>query len=262
MDKKYAHNFASSESNYAKSSLSKNLIFKWLISGVFLLLLIWVLSLSISSFNATGQCLSKLESISDIDMKRQVVKSFLAHSIEGENVPEGIQRSRKIMILDRNVTEEELIERNKSGTLLGLINERALLVNDSNQIFQFTKNIDMGEFTILDHHPGTTYELNVFPGKAFRRVDSKKSIELFDNLKAKNPRLFDGSFNNFGNYFYEYKYFILDTTCCNGRPFVELKETLGAKIRNLELIDFVRKNSSPLIVSNCGLVWFPFNGIN
>jgi hypothetical protein len=103
---------------------------RWAGLAVLLLFLYWVLPPLLSAYNATGQCLSRLSTLSESEMKLRVVKSIVAHYIEGEGTPVGSQTYRKIMFLGRSITQQELMQRNQSGTLLALLDEQPLVLSN------------------------------------------------------------------------------------------------------------------------------------
>jgi hypothetical protein len=226
---------------------------KWAGLAVLLLLLACALPPVLSAYNATGQCLSRLSKLSESEMKLRVVKSVVAHYLEGAK-PVRL----KIMFLGRSVTQQELIERSQSETLLDLLKERPLLLSDEDQLNQFSAEIDKGEFTILFHTPETTYSLSLLPGKSLHRADPAITTEFFK--RNKHLGLTGEKLNNFGNYLYQYEYYSLDTACCGGKPLVDKEEIIDAKKYNLEAINF-RKTSPEhrwnFPVSNCGAAWFP-----
>jgi hypothetical protein len=159
---------------------------KWAGLAVLLLLLAWALPPLLSAYNATGQCLSRLSTLSESQMKLGVVKSFVAHNIEGGSVHDGSKHNRKIMFLGRSITQQELIDRSQSETLLDLLKEQPLLLSDADQLDQFAAKIDGGEFTILKHYPHTTYELIVLPGKSLYRSDPANTTEYFQKKKSRS----------------------------------------------------------------------------
>lgn len=226
--------------------------FKWAGLAVLLLLLACALPPLLSAYNATGQCLSRLSKLSESEMKLRVVKSFVAHNIEGETVPEGIQRFRKIMFLGRSITEQELIERSQSETLLDLLNERPLLLSGADQLDQFAAKIDAGEFTILDYSPQIN-NLGVLPGKFLDRADSMITTEF---LKRNRDLVRDEEhFNSIGNYLYENDIYELNTVCCDAKKQKREYENFNVIKHNLEEINFRKTNHHYFIVSNCGYIW-------
>lgn len=258
MDSQQDHEATPSKKMYRGSWLLQyRAQLQWAGLAVLLLLLAWAIPPLLSAYNATGQCLSRLSKLSESEMKLRVVKSSVAHYIEGAREEEKPGR-RKIMFLGRSITQQELIQRNQSGTLLDLLKERPLLLSDEDQLNQFSSKIDAGEFTILDHFPRTTYELVVLPGKSLYRADPTITTEFFK--RNKNLGLTGEKLNNFGNYLYEYDRYKLDTLCCNGKPRVDKEEVIDAKKRNLEEINFRKRfpeHRWSFPVSNCGSVWFP-----
>lgn len=229
---------------------------KWVGLAILLLMLAWVLLSLLSAYNATGQCLSTLSKLSESEMKLRVVKSLVAHSLEGARLEEKPGRL-KIMFLGRSVTQQELIQRNHSGTLLSLLDERPLLLSNEDQLGQFAAKIDAGEFTILNHSPVTTYSLLLLPGKSLYRADPTITAEYFQKIKKIDPKRFNTHPNNFDNYLYGYNVYNLDTACCGGKPLISKEEILDARQKNLERIDSRKKLRWDLPVSNCGAVWFP-----
>jgi hypothetical protein len=230
---------------------------KWAGFAVLILLLAVALPRLLSAYNATGQCLSRLSKLSESEMKLRVVKSSVAHYLEGAREEEKPGR-RKIMFLGRSVTQQELIERSQSETLLDLLKERPLLLRDADQLNQFSSKIDAGEFTILDHFPETTYSLTLLPGKSLHKADPAITAEFFKSNK--HLGLTGEKLNNFGNYLYEYEYYSLDTACCGARRLFDKEEIIDAKKRNLEAINFRKRfpeHRWSFPVSNCGSVWFP-----
>jgi hypothetical protein len=230
---------------------------KWAGLAALLLLLAGALPSVLSAYNATGQCLSRLSKLSESEMKLRVLKSFVAHKIDGKHVPEGSQRNRKIMFLGRSITQQELIERSQAGTLLDLLNEQPLLLSNEDQLNQFSAKIETGEFTILDHLT-QSYVLDVLPGKSLKRADSRIAIAYFNEYKDMGR--FNKYLNNFGNHLYEYDSYALDTACCNGKPLVSKEDVIDVKKRNLEAINFRKRfpeHRWSFPVSNCGSVWFP-----
>lgn len=229
---------------------------KWTGLAVLLLLLVWALPPLLSAYNATGQCLSSFSKLSESEMKLRVVKSIVAHYLEGARQEEKPGRL-KIMLLGRSVTQAELIQGNQSGTLLNLLKEQPVLLSDADQLDQFAPKINAGEFTILNYYPSTTYELIALPGKSLHRIDSKITTEYFKKMNDINYQWLDKYLNNIGNYQYQYDYYIIDTACCNGKPLVSKEEIIDAKKQNMEWIKYKKDNPSHFIVSNCGSVWIP-----
>lgn len=230
---------------------------QWVGLAVLLLLLSWAIPPLLSAYNATGQCLTKLSKLSESEMKLRVVKSIVAHYLEGARQEEKPGRL-KIMFLGRSVTQQELIQRNQSGTLLGLLKEQPLLLSDEDQLNQFSSKIDAGEFTILNHSPETTYSLSLLPGKSLYRTESTITTEFFK--RNKHLGLTGEKLNYFGNYLYQYEYYSLDTACCGGKRNIDKEEVIDAKKRNLEAINFRKRfpeHRWSFPVSNCGSVWFP-----
>jgi hypothetical protein len=230
---------------------------KWAGLAVLLLLLAGALPPVLSAYNATGQCLSRLSKLSESEMKLRVVKSSVAHYIEGAREEEKPGR-RKIMFLGRSITQQELIERSQSETLLDLLKEQPLLLSDADQLNQFSSKIDAGEFTILDHFPETTYELVVLPGKSLYRAGPTITTEFFK--RNKHLGLTGEKLNNFGNYLYDYDRYDLNTACCNAKKQMREHENFDIKKHNLEAINFRKRfpqHRWQFPVSNCGAVWFP-----
>lgn len=230
---------------------------KWAGLAVLLLLLAWTIPPLLSAYNATGQCLSNFSKLSESEMKRRVVKSIVAHYLEGARQEEKPGRL-KIMFLGRSITQQELIQRNESGTLLNLLKERPLLLSDEDQLNQFSAEIDKGEFTILNHSPETTYSLSLLPGKSLYRTESTITTEFFK--RNKHLGLTGEKLNNFDNYLYQYEYYSLDTACCGGKRNIDNEEITDAKKNNLKAINFRKRfpeHRWSLPVSNCGSVWFP-----
>lgn len=229
---------------------------KWAFLVALLLLLALALPHLLTAYNSTGRCLSSFSKLSEKEMKRRLIKSIVARYLEGaqHDKPDLI----KIMFLGRSVTLQELIQRNQSGTLLDLLKERPLLLSDEDELDQFAEKIDMGEFTIINHAPKTTYTMLLLPGKSFYRDEPKTTIDFYAKIKHLN--LVGESLSNYGNYSYHYEQHQLDTTCCGGKPLVNNKEIVDAKKRNLELINFIkayRQSEDIFPVSNCGAAWFP-----
>jgi hypothetical protein len=225
---------------------------KWAGLAVLLLLLAGALSPLLSAYNATGQCLSRLSKLPESQMKLRMVKSVVAHYLAGAK-PVRL----KIMFLGRSVTQQELIQRNQSGTLLDLLKERPLLLSDEDQLNQFSAEIDKGEFTILYHAPDS---LSLLPGKSLHRAAPAITAEFFK--RNKHLGLTGEKLNNFGNYLYQYEYYSLDTACCGARRLFDKEEIIDAKKRNLEAINFRKRfpeYQSYFPVSNCGSVWFPLD---
>lgn len=175
---------------------------KWAGLAVLLLLIACALPPLLSAYNATGQCLSRLSKLSESEMKLRVVKSFVAHYLEGARQKKPSRL--RIMFLGRSVTQQELVQRNQSGTLLDLLKERPLLLSDEYQLNQLSVKIDKGEFTILLHAPETTYSLSLLLGKSLHRSKST-SVSDFFNIN-RHLGLVDKNLNNFGNYVYQYEY--------------------------------------------------------
>jgi hypothetical protein len=225
---------------------------KWAGLAVLLLLIACALPPLLSAYNATGQCLSRLSKLSESEMKLRVVKSFVAHNIEGETVPEGIQSNRKIMFLGRSITQQELIERSQSETLLDFLKEQPVLLSDEDQLDQFAVKIDAGEFTILDYSP-QIYALGVLPGKSLHRADSTISTEFFKRYRD----LVRGEeqFNSIGNYLYENDIYELNTVCCDAKKQMIKHENFNVIKHNLEAINFRKINHHYFVVSNCGYIW-------
>jgi hypothetical protein len=230
---------------------------KWAGLAVLLLLIALASPPLLRSYNATGQCLSRLSKLSESEMKLRVVKSIVAHYIEEAREQEKPDRL-KIMFLNRSVTQQELIKRSQSETLLDLLKEQPMRLSDEDQLNQFAAKIDAGDFTILKHYPHTTYELVVLPGKSLNLADSRITSEFF--RRNTHLGLTGEELNSFGNYFYDYERYLLDTACCNGKPQVSTEEIVDAKKRNLEAMNF--RNKFPQLgwqfsVSNCGALWLP-----
>ena len=225
---------------------------KWAGLAVLLLLLAWGLPPLVRAYNATGQCLSRLSKLSEPEMKLQVVKSFVAHNIEGKRVPEGIQRNRKIMFLGRSVTQQELIERSQSETLLDLLKEQPLLLTDTNLLNQFSLKIDTAEFSILDYSP-QIHVLGVLPGKSLYLANSTITTEFFKRYRdlVKGEK----QFNSIGNYLYENDIYELNTVCCDAKKQMIKHENFNVIKRNLEAINFRKVNHHYFVISNCGSVW-------
>ena len=254
MDSQPDHDATPNKKVYRSSWLREHKAkLKWAGLVVLLLLLAGALPPLLSAYNVTGRCLSRLSTLSESEMKLRVVKSIVAYHISGDGTPVGSQTYRKIMFLGRSVTPQELIQRNQSGTLLGLLDERPLLLRNEDQLNQFSSKIDAGEFTILDYYSSTTYELSLLLGKSLNRADPTTTSEFFkkykDFLKA------DEKFNHIGNYLYKNDYYRLDATCCNAKLGIDKEEKIDAKKRNLEGIHFWKKNQHHFVVSNCGSVW-------
>ncbi len=258
MDSQQDHEATPSKKMYRGSWLLEHRAqLQWAGLAVLLLLLAWALPPLLSAYNATGQCLSSFSKLSESEMKRRVVKSIVAHYLEGAREEEKPGRL-KIMFLGRSVTQQELIQRNQSGTLLDLLKERPLLLSDEKQLNQFYAEIDKGEFTILNYSPETTYSLLLIPGKSLYRAESTIVIDFFN--RNKHLGLVDETLNNFGNYLYQNEYYGLDTACCGGKPNIDNEEITAAKKSNLDVINFSKKypqHESHFLVSNCGVVWFP-----
>jgi hypothetical protein len=258
MDNQQDHEATPNKKMYRGSWLREHKAkLKWAGLAVLLLLLVWALPPLLSAYNATGQCLSRLSKLSESEMKLRVVKSLVAHSLEGARQEEKPGRL-KIMFLGRSITQQELIQLNQSGTLLSLLDERPLLLSDEDQLNQFSSAVDKGEFTILDHSPKTTYSLSLLPGKSLHRAEPSIVVDFFN--KNKHLGLVDKNLNNFGNYLYQYEYYSLDTACCGGKPQVDREEIIDAKKHNLEAINFTKifpQYQKYFPVSNCGSVWFP-----
>jgi hypothetical protein len=259
MDSQQDHEATPNKKMYRGSWLGEHKAkLKWAGLAVLLLLLAGALPPLLSAYNATGQCLSRLSKLSESEMKLRVVKSSVAHYLEGAREEEKPGR-RKIMFLGRSITQQELIERSQSETLLDVLKERPLLLSDEDQLNQFSSKIDAGEFTILDHFPETTYEeLVVLPGKSLNRVDPTVTTEFFK--RNKHLGLTGEKLNNFGNYLYEYESYQLETACCNGKSRNNKEEITDAKKRNLDGINFQKRfpeHRWSFPVSNCGSVWFP-----
>jgi hypothetical protein len=226
---------------------------KWASLAVLLLLLAWALPPVLSAYNATGQCLSRLSKLSESEMKLRVVKGVVAHYLEGAK-----PARLKIMFLGRSVTQQELIERNQSGTLLDLLKERPLPLSDEDQLNQFSAEIDKGEFTILFHTPETTYSLTLLPGKSLHRADPAITTEFFKTNK--HLGLTGEKLNNFGNYLYQYEHYSLDTACCGARRPFDKEEIIDAKKRNIKEMNHRKRfpeHRWSFPISNCGAVWFP-----
>ena len=257
MNSQQDHEAAPHEKMYRGSWLLEHRAqLKWAGLAVLLLLLACALPPVLRAYNATGQCLSRLSKLSESEMKLRVVKSFVAHYLEGARQEEKPGRLR-IMFLGRSVTQQELVQRNQSGTLLDLLKERPLLLSDEYQLNQFSVKIDKGEFTILLHAPETTYSLSLLPGKSLHRSKST-SVSDFFNIN-RHLGLVDKNLNNFGNYIYQYEYYSLDTACCGGKSKINNEEITTAKKSNLEAINFPKRYPQHrwyLPVSNCGSVWF------
>jgi hypothetical protein len=225
---------------------------KWAGLAVLLLLIACALPPLLSAYNATGQCLSRLSKLSESEMKLRVVKSFVAHSIEGETVPEGIQSNRKIMFLGRSITQQELIERSQSETLLDLLKEQPVLLSDEDQLDQFAVKIDAGEFTIIDYSP-QIYALGVLPGKSLHRADSIISTEF--SKRYRDLVRGEEQFNSIGNYLYENDIYELNTVCCDAKKQMIKHENFNVIKHNLEAINFRKINLHYFVVSNCGYIW-------
>ena len=259
MDSQPDHDATPNKEVYRSSWLREHKAkLRWAGLAVLLLLLAGALPPLLSAYNVTGRCLSGLSTLSESEMKLRVVKSIVAHHIEGAREEEKPGR-RKIMFLGRSITQQELIQGNQSEALLGFLKERPLLLSDEDQLNQFSSKIDAGEFTILDHFPETTHEeLVVLPGRSLYRADPTITTDFFK--RNKHLGLTGKKLNYFGNYLYEYDSYQLETACCNGKPRVDKEELIDAKKRNLEAINFTKtfpQYQKFFSVSNCGAVWFP-----
>lgn len=258
MDSQQDHEATPSKKMYRGSWLLQyRAQLQWAGLAVLLLLFAWAIPQLLSAHNATGQCLSSFSKLSESEMKRRVVKSVVAHYLEGARQEEKPGRL-KIMFLGRSVTQQELIQRNESGTLLDLLKEQPLLLSDEDQLNQFSSKIDAGEFTILNHSPVTTYSLLLLPGKSINRTVPTITTEFFK--RNKHLGLTGEKLNSFGNFLYEYDSYQLDTACCNGKPQIDKEEIVDAKKHNLEAINFRKRfphYPQYFPVSNCGAVWFP-----
>jgi hypothetical protein len=220
-----------------------------------LMLLAWALPQALMAFNETGRCLSRLSKLSESEMKLRVVKSLVSKYIKGEESLRDLRRGEKLMLLERSLTEQEIIQSIQSETLMDFLNERSFVLRNEDQLDQFSSKIDSGEFSLIYYMPQLDY-VKFIPGKALYRFNPTDAAEFFRKNKAllRNTN----EYKTVGNYLYGHRLYQVDTKCCDEeKKYTSEYDKVKSKNRNLKNVDYVNKNIGQtfFIVSNCGAIW-------